>query len=77
MFRSLASHRFYHWTKDLLKEHNHTAELRLLGQSLLLTDDPENIKAVQDTQVSDSVEAQCLSSWTNRFIFPVLGRRQV
>ncbi|KOS22570.1 Cytochrome P450 52A4 [Escovopsis weberi] len=50
MFRAVASHRFYHWAKDLLKKHNHTAELRILGESLILTDDPENIQAIQDTQ---------------------------
>ncbi|KAK5997935.1 Cytochrome P450 monooxygenase ascH [Cladobotryum mycophilum] len=50
MFIAVLKHRFYHWTKDLLQKHNHTAELRMLGQKLVLTDDPENIKAIQDTQ---------------------------
>jgi hypothetical protein len=37
--------------KSLLEKYNHTMELRMLGQRLVVTDDPENIKAIQDTQV--------------------------
>ncbi|KAI9046092.1 cytochrome P450 [Aspergillus affinis] len=50
MFSELRKHRFWHWTKRLLDENNHTLQLHLLGANLLLTDDPENIKAIQDTQ---------------------------
>ena len=35
----------------MLEEYNHTVELRMLGTRLVMTDDPENIKAIQDTQV--------------------------
>lgn len=35
----------------MLEEYNHTMELRMLGTRLIMTDDPENIKAIQDTQV--------------------------
>ena len=35
----------------MLEEYNHTMELRMLGTRLVMTDDPENIKAIQDTQV--------------------------
>lgn len=51
MFKVVRKYRFYHWTKYLLEENNHTLQLRMLGATLLLTDDPENIKAVQDKQV--------------------------
>jgi hypothetical protein len=51
MLKAVRKHRFYHWTKYLLDTNNHTVEMRMLGAKLLLTDDPENIQAVQDTQV--------------------------
>jgi hypothetical protein len=51
MFRAILGHKFLDWTQHLLNNNNHTVELNMLGASLLLTDDPENIKAVQDTQV--------------------------
>lgn len=51
MFKAVHKHRFYHWTKDLLEKNNHTMELRMLGTRLIMTDDAENIKAIQDTQV--------------------------
>ena len=35
----------------MLEEYNHTVEFRMLGTRLVMTDDPENIKAIQDTQV--------------------------
>ena len=50
MFKAVRKHKFYHWTKEMLEEHNHTTELRMLGTRLVMTDDPENIKAIQDTQ---------------------------
>ena len=34
----------------MLEDYNHTMELRMLGTKLVMTDDPENIKAIQDTQ---------------------------
>ncbi len=51
MFKAVKKHRFYHWTKGMLEDYNHTMELRMLGTRLVMTDDPENIKAIQDTQV--------------------------
>ena len=51
MFKAVRTHRFYHWTKEMLEDYNHTMELRMVGQQLIMTDDPENIKAIQDTQV--------------------------
>ena len=38
----------------MLEDYGHTMELRMLGTRLVMTDDPENIKAIQDTQVSES-----------------------
>lgn len=51
MYRAVWKYTFVEWTRQLLIENNHTVELHMLGTKLLLTDDPENIKAVQDTQV--------------------------
>lgn len=50
MFRAFAKYRFWHWTKHLLDQNNHTLEVRMLGARMILTDDPENIKAILDTQ---------------------------
>ncbi|KAM7190945.1 Cytochrome P450 [Rhypophila sp. PSN 637] len=50
MFKAMRVHKFYQWTKDLLEDYNHTFELRMLGQRLVMTDSAENIKAIQDTQ---------------------------
>ena len=54
MFRAVRKHRFYHWTKEMLEEYHHTMELRMLGTRLVMTDEPENIRAIQDTQVTSS-----------------------
>lgn len=51
MLRAVRSHKFHLWTQSLLEKHNHTMELRMFGEKLVMTDDPENIKAMQDTQV--------------------------
>ncbi|KAF2875792.1 cytochrome P450 [Massariosphaeria phaeospora] len=58
MLVSLSKHRFWHWTKKMLDENNHTLEVQLLGARMLLTDDPENIKAVQDTQFAEVAKSK-------------------
>lgn len=66
MFRELRKHRFYHWTKRLLENNNHTLQLHMLGANLLLTDDPDNIKAIQDTQVGLDTGLGSLRCVSNR-----------
>lgn len=51
MLQAVRSHKFHLWSESLLKRHNHTIELRMFGEKLVMTDDPENIKAIQETQV--------------------------
>ncbi|RYP30872.1 hypothetical protein DL767_006004 [Monosporascus sp. MG133] len=50
MLKAVRSHKFHLWSQRLLEEHNHTMELRMFGEKLVMTDDPENIKAIQETQ---------------------------
>lgn len=52
MFKAFRSHRFHLWSQRLLEKNNHTMELQMFGEKLVMTDDPENIKAIMDTQVS-------------------------
>ncbi|KAH8698215.1 cytochrome P450 [Phaeosphaeriaceae sp. PMI808] len=58
MFRAILTHKFVDWTQDILNNNHHTVELHMLGASLLLTDDPENIKAVQDTQFTEVAKSE-------------------
>lgn len=51
LFRAFRNHKFHLWTQRHLAQHNHTMELRMFGQKLVMTDDPENIKAILETQV--------------------------
>ena len=51
MFKAFRSHKFHIWNQHLLEKHNHTMELRMFGEKLVMTDDPENIKAIQETLV--------------------------
>jgi cytochrome P450 len=57
MLKAFRSHKFHIWSQDLLTKHNHTVELRMFGEKLVLTDDPENIRAIQETQFSDFVKS--------------------
>lgn len=50
ILRALRKHEFWHWTKDVLDTHNHTVDVQMFGNSMYLTDDPENIKYIQDTE---------------------------
>lgn len=52
MFKAFRSHKFHLWSQRLLEKNNHTMELQMFGEKLVMTDDPENIKAIMDTQVS-------------------------
>jgi hypothetical protein len=51
MFVAFRSHKFHLWSQRLLEKHNHTMELRMFGEKLVMTDDPENIRAIQETHV--------------------------
>ena len=51
MFKAVRSHKFHLWSQRLLEKHNHTMELHMFGEKLVMTDDPENIRAIQETQV--------------------------
>jgi hypothetical protein len=52
MLKAVRSHKFHSWSQGLLEKHNHTMELQMFGEKLVMTDDPEIIKAIQETQVS-------------------------
>jgi len=51
MLKAVKNHKFHLWSQHLLEKHNHTIELRMFGEKLVMTDDPENIRAIQETQV--------------------------
>lgn len=53
MLKAVKSHIFHLWSQHLLEKHNHTIELRMFGEKLVMTDDPENIRAIQETQFSE------------------------
>jgi hypothetical protein len=59
----MRKHEFWHWTKDILDTNNHTVDVRMLGNSMYLTDDPENIKAIQDTEVRTRKRGLSLSTY--------------
>ncbi|KAH7333355.1 cytochrome P450 [Rhexocercosporidium sp. MPI-PUGE-AT-0058] len=50
---SLATHQFFEWTRTLFDTYGSTVEVNAMGMKVLLTEDPENIKAIQMTQFSD------------------------
>ncbi|KAF2730697.1 cytochrome P450 [Polyplosphaeria fusca] len=58
MQKSVRGHKFHLWSQHLLEKHNHTMELRMFGEKLVMTDDPENIRAIQETQFSDMFKSQ-------------------
>lgn len=58
MVKSVRSHQFHIWSQLLLEKHNHTMELRMFGERLVMTDDPENIKAIQETQFWDLAKSE-------------------
>ncbi|KAF1992965.1 cytochrome P450 [Amniculicola lignicola CBS 123094] len=58
MFRALGSHKFHLWSQQHLEKHNHTVELRMFGEKLVMTDDPENIRAIQETQFSEFAKSE-------------------
>jgi hypothetical protein len=51
LIRSLINFQLIEWTREILKDAGHTVELHLIGTRLLMTDDPENFKAIMSTQV--------------------------
>ncbi|KAL9042003.1 MAG: hypothetical protein Q9180_000899 [Flavoplaca navasiana] len=47
------SHDFFAWTRQILDVPGRTVSMNLLGIKLLMTDDPENTKAVLSTKFAD------------------------
>ncbi|KAF2257924.1 cytochrome P450 [Lojkania enalia] len=58
MLRAVKSHKFHLWNQHLLEKHNHTMELQMFGEKLVMTDDPENIQAIQETQFSELAKSE-------------------
>ncbi|KEY68602.1 hypothetical protein S7711_05784 [Stachybotrys chartarum IBT 7711] len=58
MFRAVNKLQFHLWTQKLLEKHKHTMELRMLGETLVMTDDPENIQSIQETQFWDFAKSE-------------------
>lgn len=51
--RRLISNDFFTWSRELLSVPGRTVSISMIGQDLLMTDAPENIKAVLSTHFSD------------------------
>lgn len=75
MFEAVRNHKFHVWTAGLLNKYNHTMELHMLNEVLVMTDDPENIKMIQDTAVSMVLCFRLMQSLT--LDTAVLGVREV
>ena len=51
--RRLVSNDFFTWSRELLSVPGRTVSLNVIGQDLLMTDAPDNIKAILSTHFSD------------------------
>lgn len=51
---SLSNHQFFEWTRSMFDKYGSTVEVNAMGMKVLVTEDPENIRAIQMTQVSHS-----------------------
>ena len=49
--QALASDQFLNFTQEVLRQYARTVELWMVGERVILTDDPENIKAILKDQV--------------------------
>jgi hypothetical protein len=49
--KHLRADRFFEWSRKVLDVPGHTVELRTLGMRIILTDNPDNVKAVLSTKV--------------------------
>lgn len=49
--QALASDQFLEFAQELLHQYARTVELWMVGERIILTDDPENIKAILKDQV--------------------------
>ena len=47
----LTSFQFFEWTREILQVPGRTVEFHMLGTRLVVTDEPENVKAIMSTQV--------------------------
>lgn len=49
---SLSNHQFFEWTRSMFDKYGSTVEVNAMGMKVLVTEDPENIRAIQMTQVN-------------------------
>lgn len=49
--QKMIAHEFLEWTRDILNNAGRTVELDMLNNRVVVTDNPENIKAIMSTQV--------------------------
>jgi hypothetical protein len=49
--RRILSHEFFELTQEFLDVPGHTVEVRMMGNEMIMTDEPENIRAVMSTNV--------------------------
>lgn len=54
----LRNHDFFPWSRQILDVPGRTVSMNFLGTKVLLTDDPENAKAVLATKVGIRTEVQ-------------------
>lgn len=47
----LANNTFVKWSSGLMDKYGRTIQMDLLGGTMIITDDPANIRAIQSSQV--------------------------
>ncbi|KAE9963424.1 hypothetical protein BLS_009313 [Venturia inaequalis] len=68
-FRALSGHMFYDWTRSLADKYGRTYEMQMMGMRLIVTDEPQNIKAIMSSQFSDYGKGEL----THKIFESVLG----
>ena len=65
---------FFEYTREILDVPGRTVQLNMLGGGPVLTDEPENIKAVMLTKVSYPKIGYWKAKWTKKASFRILAK---
>lgn len=76
ILRQLKCNRFTEWITDVLNVPSHTAEMNIFGTRFILTEEPENLKAIFTNQVYfESIRMRySVESFTLRFSFVITAK---
>jgi hypothetical protein len=73
IIRRLTAFQLFEWTREILEVPGRTVELYMMGTRLVLTDEPENLKAIMSTQVYLAYSEARIKPLTS-FSFPNLRK---